>query len=208
MEKLQLNSSLRLAEEKLKDLRIGKQIPAVIYWHKFSPQSLKVGYSEFLKVFRIWGFTHIIELTIDWKKQDVLVHDLQKHPVTWDFQHIDFMALAAWEKIHVSIPLHIIWNAPALREGWLLDQVMHEIEIKCFPKDLIDSFEVDVSSLANIWDVLHLSDVKIDNKKFEILTSIESPIVSVLETRADKIEEANVAPAEVPASEQKAADKE
>ncbi|MDD2486803.1 MAG: 50S ribosomal protein L25 [Candidatus Gracilibacteria bacterium] len=204
MEKLHLNSSVRLVDENLKELRIGKQIPAVVYGHKFPSTSVKIGYSEFLKVFRVGGYTHIIELTIDGKKQDVLVHDLQKHPVTGDFQHVDFMALSAGEKIHVSIPLHIVGNAPVLREGGLLDQILHEAEVKCLPKDLVDGFDVDVSGLTALGEVMHLSDVKIDTKKFELITPIDSPIISVLETKGAKIEdEAPAEAAEVPASEQK-----
>ncbi|EKE26168.1 MAG: hypothetical protein ACD_4C00399G0001 [uncultured bacterium (gcode 4)] len=207
MEKLSLQSFSRNLDEKLSDIRSNKQIPAVVYGHKFASKSVKVGYSEFLKLFRVGGFTHIVELTIDGKKQDVLVHDLQKHPITWDFQHIDFMVLTAWEKIHVNIPVHLIGNAPAIKEWWMVDQILCEVEVKCLPKDLVDNFEIDISNMLNIWDVLHISDIKIDTKKFEIHLPVDMPVVSILEVRWAKTEETWAPEAkEVPASEQKDAD--
>jgi large subunit ribosomal protein L25 len=201
MEKLALKSLLRTWEEKMSVLRADRKIPAVVYGHKFKPVSISLDYSEFLKLFRIAGQTHIIKLSIDGKNQDVIVHALQYHPVTWDFQHIDFMAIDAKEKIHVNIPLKLIGNSPATREWGLVDQLVDEIELKCFPADLVDHFEFDISGLTEIGQVAHLSDLKLDLKKFEIHADMETPIVSILEQKWAKIEEEVVAPSAVPATQ-------
>lgn len=184
MEKLALNSAKRTWEEKLSELRASRKVPAVVYWHNFDSVSVSVDYSEFLKTYRTSWKTHIIKLSIDWKNQDVLVHEIQYHPVTWDFQHIDFMAISSKEKIHVSIPLKLIGNAPATREGWVVDQLVDEVEVKCLPSDLVDHFEFDISNMVELWQVAHFSEVAIDSKKFEVLhITPETPIVSILETR-------------------------
>jgi large subunit ribosomal protein L25 len=150
MEKLALNSVKRTGEEKLKDLRANKQIPAIVYGHNFKPVSIALDYSEFLKTFRIAGKTHILKLSIDGKNQEVIVHDMQYHPVTGDFQHVDFVTVNAKEKIHVSIPLKLIGNAPATRNGGMVDQLVDEIELKCLPGDLVDHFEFDISGLTEV----------------------------------------------------------
>ncbi|HBA45261.1 TPA: hypothetical protein DEG21_00260 [Patescibacteria group bacterium] len=31
-----------------------------------------------------------------------------------------------------------------------MSQSVHEVEVKCFPKDLIDSIEIDISGLTEI----------------------------------------------------------
>ena len=82
MEKLSLNSVVRTGEGRIKDLRASKKIPAVVYGHKFKPVSVALDYSEFLKTYRVAGQTHIIKLSIDGKNQDVIVHEVQYHPVT------------------------------------------------------------------------------------------------------------------------------
>ncbi|MCK9271980.1 50S ribosomal protein L25 [Candidatus Gracilibacteria bacterium] len=202
MEKLKLSSEVRDLSEKLSTIRGNKLIPGVVYGHKFPSKGIQVGYSDFLKTFRTGGHTHIVELTIDGKKHDVLIHEVQKHPVTGDFQHVDFMALAAGEKIHVKIPLVLVGSAPATREGGLVSQSVHEVEVKCFPKDLVDSIEIDISGLTEIGSSIHLVDVKIDSK-FEILTHLDLPVVTILETKAEKEEVIETSVADVETTEQK-----
>lgn len=200
MEKLALNSVVRSADEKVKDIRASKKIPAVVYGHKFAPKTVSLDYSEFLKTYRVAGNTHIIKLSIDGKNQDVLVHEVQFHPVTWDFQHIDFMAIDAKEKIHVNIPLKLIGNSPAVREGWIVDQLIDEVEVKCFPSDLVDHFEYDISALVEVWQVAHFSELNIDTKKYETHLTPEAPIVSILEPKVSAEEEV-IAPGEVPSAQ-------
>lgn len=205
MEKIVLNSTKRTGEWRLKDLRASKVIPAVVYGHKFTPVSISVDYSEFLKTFRIAGETHIIKLSIDGKNQDVLVYDIQYHPVSWDFQHIDFITVNAKEKLTVQIPLKLIGNSPAVRDGWIIDHLVDEIEVKCFPADLVDHFEFDISALVEVWDAAHLSDLNIDLKKYEVHLPLDTTIVSVLEPAANSAEEEApaVAPEDVPAANEK-----
>lgn len=203
MEKLALNCIKRTWEEKLKTMRESmKKIPAVVYWHNYAPVSVALDYSEFLKTFRIAGKTHIIKLSIEGKNQDVLVHEVQYHPVTWDFQHIDFIAISAKEKIHVNIPLKLVGNSPATKEGWLVDQLVDEIEVKCLPADLVDHFEFDISSLTEVWQVAHFSELNLDVKKYETHMEMETPIVSILEQKWQTVEEeSTVAPWDVPSSQ-------
>lgn len=186
MEKLSLNAEIRSSLEKLKDLRISKKLPAVVYWHKQEPISLKLDYSEFLKTFRKSGESHIINLNIAWKEIEVLVHSVQKAPVSWDFIHADFYAITKWEKVHTKIHLEFVWNSEAVKEWAILEEHIKEIEIKCMPKDLVDSFEVDLSSLKEIWDSIRVSDLLIDSSKYEVLTNSNDIIAAA--TKPAKIE--------------------
>ena len=178
MEKLTLTSELRDITTKPSDIRANKKIPAVAYGHTFESKPIMVDYSEFLKVFRKSGKTHLVELTIDGTKQNVLIHDLQKAPVSGDFLHIDFFVVSATEKIHVQIPLVFVGESQAQKEGGVIEQNMHSIEIKCLPKDLADSFEIDMTRLVQIGDSIHVRDLAID-KKFEVLSPLDGSVVSV-----------------------------
>lgn len=205
MEKIALNSTIRTGEWRLKDLRANKKIPAVVYGHKFTPVSVAIDYSEFLKTFRVAWETHIIKLSIDGKNQDVLVYDIQYHPVSWDFQHVDFITVNAKEKLTVRIPLKLIGNSPATRDGWIVDHLVDEVEVKCFPWDLVDHFEFDISTLLEVWSAAHLSDIAIDTTKFEIHLPLDTTIVSILEPATVVEDEIVVAPSDVPtAGEEKA----
>ncbi len=189
MEKLQLNSIIRNNEDRLKDLRSVHKIPAVVYGHNVSSTSICVAYSDFMKVFKTWWYTHIIQLTIDSKKVDVIINDIQFNPISWEYQHIDFFAINVKEKIRVNIPIVLVWVSGAVKEWWLLDHIKDEIEVECLPWDLIDKFEIDISKLEKVWDVAHLSDINIDKTKFEIDLPEDTPIVSILEFKAEEIKE-------------------
>lgn len=82
MEKLTLVATSRDTETKLSTIRGDKKVPAVVYGHNIASQAITLGASELLKVFRKSGKTHIVELTLDGKKQDILIHEVQRAPVS------------------------------------------------------------------------------------------------------------------------------
>ena len=210
MEKFTLIATSRDTETKLSTIRAEKKVPAVVYGHKVTAQAITVGASELLKVFRKSGKTHIVELTLDGKKQDVLIHEVQRAPVSGDFLHVDFFVVSATEKIHVQIPVHLTGTSPAQVQGGLVEQNMHAVEVKCLPKNLVDAFEADLSKLENLGDIIHVRDLDIDMKKFDILSDLDGAIVSIHLPKGTQEEEVvAVAAAEVPSvQEEKKAEKE
>lgn len=192
MEKLSLNTEIRSSLEKLKDLRISKKLPAVVYWHKQEPISLKLEYSEFLKTFRKSGESHIIELNVNWNNLEVLVHSVQKDPISWDFLHVDFYAITKWEKVHTKIHLEFTWSSDAVKEWALLEEHLKELEIKCLPKDLVDSFQVNVSSLKEMGDSIRVSDLDIDFSKYDVITNSNDIVVVASKPAKVEIKEETV----------------
>jgi large subunit ribosomal protein L25 len=190
MEKLNLNAQIRNTEEKLSEVRAAKMIPAVVYWKNQEPIAIKVAYSEFLKLFRVSWESHIINLSLNWKEIEVLVHDVQKEPVKWDYLHVDFFAITKWEKVHTHIHLNFTGNSKAVKEWAILEEHIKELEVKVLPKDLVDSFEVDLSRLENMGDSIRVSELNIDSKKFEILNNSEDVVVTA--SKPKKVEEVKV----------------
>ena len=171
MKNLNLNTQIRKKEEKLSEIRSSKMIPAVVYGKNQEAILLKMDYSEFLKTFRKSGESHIINLKIDKNEIEVLVHDIQNEPVHGDFLHIDFYAITRGEKVHTNIALSFVWESQAVKEWAILDEHIKEIEVKVLPSNLVDSIEIDLSLLKEMWDSLKISDLNIDTEKFDILTT-------------------------------------
>ena len=178
MEKLALNSAIRDLAAKPSDIRAKKLVPAVVYGHNVAPIHITVGNSDFLRLFRKAGMSHIIELSVDGKKHNVLAHEVQKHPVTGDFLHIDFFAVNAKEKIHVAIPVKLVGKSQAQNEGALIESNLHEIDVKALAADLVDEIEVSIEGLVKVGDVVHVSDVVGNYKKLEFLTPATDAIVA------------------------------
>lgn len=170
MEKLVLTATLRDITRKPSDIRNENRVPAVVYGHAVTAIHISVDASEFLKLARKAGTTHIIELDIEGKKHSVLIHQFQKHPVTGLYIHVDLFAVSATEKIHVQIPVHLVGKSQAAIEGAEIIQNLHMIEAKTLPANLIDAFEANLEILVKIGDVIHVSDLVAKYPKIEILT--------------------------------------
>lgn len=188
MEKIILNAEIRNAEEKLKEIKSEKKLAWVIYGKNREVTSLKLDYSEFLKTYRKAWENHIINLKIDKENVEVLVHDVQYHPISWDFIHVDFYAITRWQALITHIPLNFVWTSPAIKEWAILDEHLKEIEVKCLPKNLVDSFDVDLSVLVEMWDTIKVSELVIDKEKFEVLSNENDVVVSASKPAKIEIE--------------------
>lgn len=188
MEKIILTAEIRNADEKNRDLRLNKQIPAVVYGRNQEPISIKVDNSDFLRTFRKAGESNIINLKVGKKNIEVLVHDFQKEPVTGDFIHIDFYALTRGEVLTTNVTLNFVGESEAVKLGGILEELNKEIEIKCLPKDLVDHFDVDLSALKEFGDNIKVSDLNL-GEKFEILTPADEVLVLVAKSKVEKADE-------------------
>lgn len=129
-----------------------------------------------------------------WKKKiNVLIHNLQRAPVTWEFTHVDFYAITSWEKVLTKIHLEFVWESEAKRLWGLIEEHIKEIEVKCLSENLVDSFEVDLSLLKEFWDMIKVSDLAIDSEKYDVITHEDDLVVIASKPLVYKEEE--IAPA-------------
>ena len=177
MEKINLVAEVRSTTEKLSEVRAANNIPAVIYGHNAENMIIKMNNSDFLRTFRKSGESHIISLEVAGKKHDVLVHDIQREPISGDFLHIDFIFVVKGEPVHTNIPLNFIGTSAAVKEGAILDEHLKDLEVKCLPTDLVDAFDVDLSVLANMGDSVRVSDLNLGDK-YNVLTNADDVVVT------------------------------
>jgi large subunit ribosomal protein L25 len=128
---------------------------------------------------------------------EVMFHDRQIDPIRGRLIHADFRRLVSGEKIEVTVPLHLVGEPVGVREQQgVLEQIVREIEIRCDPRDIPESIDVDVSNLG-VHDVLHISDIPA-NEKIEVLATPETVIATVGFVK-EEVVEAPVAEEEAPA---------
>lgn len=180
-----------------RDTRLSGAVPAVVYGKDVPSTMVQVGTSDFTRLFREVGQNHVFTLQVEKKSYSVLVHELQKHPVTGKAQHIDFLVVDMKAEVHVQIPVKLVGTSPAVVEGGQLHQALEAVDVKCLPADIVDAFELDISTLDHAGKTLHVSDLKINTKKFHLLSHAEEAIVSVHAHKEHKLETESVSVADV-----------
>jgi large subunit ribosomal protein L25 len=206
MEKFSISAQIRSSTVKPDHVRANKMTPAVVYGHKIAPQSLQLSTGDLTKLVRVAGQTHMIDLDIEGKKTSVLVHDVQRHPVTGDLVHVDFFAVSQADKITVHIPVKFVGVSPAVRSGAQLEQPIHSLEVRLLPRDLINEIEVDISSMVRNNDAVHVSALVSKYSKIEFITPLEDAIVIAKQFDEKALEEVQASET-IAANEQKAENK-
>ena len=178
----------KIRTEVAKIARVDGVIPAVVYGKDTPSTMLTVGVSEFIKVYRESGKNHVITLNVGKKSYSVLVQEAQRHPVTGAFRHLDFLVVDMKAEVHVQIAINIVGTSPAIMEGGQMHQSLEMLDVKCLPSDIVDGFDLDISSLT-MGHSLHVSDLVVDTKKFHVLSHSEEAIVSIHAPKKAKTED-------------------
>ena len=161
MENLQLIAESREASNKgaARELRRNGRIPAVLYGEG-EPQAVSVDAKMWHSNFRHVSGNAIIELKLGKDTHNVLVKDTQEDVLKNQVKHIDFFAIHAGQKLHAMVPIHFEGSAPGVKEGGILVKKVEALDIVCLPKDMPESFTVDISSL-NVNESIHVRDINV-----------------------------------------------
>ena len=117
-------------------------------------------------------------LELDGKQYDVLLKEIDYDSMRNQVIELDFQALVKGEKVR-SVAEIVLHNKEKVTEG-VLEQLLTEISYKAVPEALIDKVDVDCSKLR-LGDTIKVSDLDIVNDKdIEIITHMDTPVVSVI----------------------------
>ncbi len=188
-----LSLSAKVRKDFGKKVRILRQrdiLPAVLYGSKIKKtQSLELDYKAFEKVYKTAGESSLISLEIEGedKKIPVLIHEIQKNPLTGKISHIDFYQPSLEEKTVVKIPIVLEGISPAVKEsGGTLVKYISEVEVKALPQNLPKEIKVNVENLNTFEDNILIKDLKLP-EGVEILRNSNDIVASVLPP--EKVEE-------------------
>lgn len=165
--------------KKVKHLRSAGRIPATVYGKSVKSVSITVSADEFISVYEKAGETGLIELVIDKEKRSVLVHSVQRHPVSHSALHVEFHQVDLKEKVHADIPLELTGESPAVSQhlGVLLT-VLGAIEVEALPTDLPEKIPVDITKLAEVNDELKVADLDVP-QAVKVLTDTGLTVVKI-----------------------------
>ena len=105
----------------------------------------------------------VLTLSVEGKKDSVLLRDFQMHPFRQQVLHIDFQRVDLKQKMHIKVPLHFLNEeaGPGVKlGGGKIMHVMNELDVTCLPKDLPAFIEVDLGKLE-LGQSVHVSDLNL-----------------------------------------------
>jgi len=170
-------------------LRAAGRVPAVLYGHGQETQALSVDAHDMFRVLHTSaGANVLVDLKVDKDEHLVLPREIQRNHIKGTIVHVDFLVVSRTETIQVNVEIVDVGEAPGVKQGGVVDHHLREVLVECFPQDVPEHLEADVSGL-DLNDVLHVSDL-VASEGVTILTNPEETVLAVivpavLKTEAD-----------------------
>ena len=169
-------------------LRQNGRVPAVLYGRDLESVHLSVDTGEADRLFHSISVDNtIVDLRVEGEKGGVqtLVRDVQIHPWKTTLLHIDFLRIQKGVAVDVDVPVRLMGVPEGVKmEGGILEQIIHDLPVRCIPSKIPASIEIDVSGLG-LNESLHIFDIQLD-EGVEVRIRPERTICSVA---VPKIEE-------------------
>ncbi|MGE5400488.1 MAG: 50S ribosomal protein L25 [Ignavibacteriales bacterium] len=166
-----------------KQLRREGLVPGVYYSKTEQPILIEVAEIA-LKPLIYTSEAHIVSLKVgDKDALTCVLKDVQFDPVTDRIVHIDLQGITTNEKLEIEVPILFVGNPVGIKQGGVLQQSLHKLDIECLPKDMPEHLVINVEKLK-LGDSIHVADLKFDN--VDILNAADTVVVAVVAPRAEK----------------------
>jgi len=136
----------------------------------------------------------LIALSTDDKNRMAMIKSMQIHPVTGQFQHVDFYEVDMNRKVRAIVAIVLKGKAKGVEFGGMLQQIRRQIEVLCLPSEIPEVIEIDVASL-DIGDAVHVKDIQMPPGA-ELPDDANFTVATVLGKKSTGPEEAGEKPAD------------
>jgi large subunit ribosomal protein L25 len=190
LEILELNATMRTAtgNSPSRALRREGNIPAVLYGPGSESVLLSISSLDLGHALKKASVSQIIfNLGIqsaETGSRTAMIRELQIHPMSRKFLHVDFYEISKDRKITVNVPVVVKGKAKGIEEGGMLQIIEREIEVLCLPFEVPESILIDITELG-IGDSIHVKDLKV-SENVEIPADNNYTILTILSTKSDE----------------------
>ena len=176
-------------------LRITGRTPGIVYGGTGEPLLIEIDHNALFHAIKKEAFhASILEMELTGKTQKVLLRDLQMHPFKQQILHIDFQRVEARTRMTVKVPLHFSGEeeSPAVKaEQCLVNHVVTELTVSCFPADIPEFIAIDLSNLKK-GSPLHVKDITLPKGVKFVAKGQENPVLVSVSAVAEEVDAAPV----------------
>lgn len=184
-----------------KRLRRDGRIPAVLYGDGQPTTLLSMDARAFMRVLGHRGRNQLLQLKIEDGEHaqtlSVMMREVQQDPLGERPLHVDFVAVNLDQEVHVRVPLHIIGEHKRIKDGSVIEQLIHELDITCLPSQIPERIEVDVSGLE-VGDTVYVRDLQVPEGIKKRSRPDESVATTVMPVKVADLADLTPEPTEVP----------
>lgn len=156
----------QVGSKKTSILRSQGIVPGVLYGSglgQSKPELIQVNALDLDKLLSGIEESSLVNVVLGKKTYPTLLKDIQKNPLKAEILSVDFFAPDLNEEVETPVALEFEGVSQSEKAGNTLLKIHQEIEVKAFPQDLPEHIVVDLSKLANIEDVIRVSDLDLPN---------------------------------------------
>ncbi len=195
MSEIVLNAEVRVETgKKSKRVRGEGKVPGVFYTRGEGNTLIQVP-KPGLDPLIYTSETHVIDLRLpDGTAKKCILRDVQFDPVTDRPVHFDLQGLRENERLTIEIPIVLTGGTPVgVRDGGMLQHVIHRLRVSCLPQNIPSRIEVDVAALA-INQSVHVKELLLTD--VTVLENPDNTVVAVVPPTLVKETTAAAAPEE------------
>jgi large subunit ribosomal protein L25 len=171
--------------------------PAHVFGHGVESLALQCDTAELQRVLTQAGTTTLIDVDIksEKKPRKVFIREVQRDALSGQLLHVDFYQVKLTEKMTADIPVILVGEAPAAKsKDNIIEQTLNQVQVTSLPEKIPHRIEVDITSLKEAGDAIHVSDLPLD-KDITINAEPDQLLVKVSQIKIAVEKEAEAAPA-------------
>lgn len=181
MKTIEIKGSFRneVGKKSTREIRKTGNVPCIIYGKENN-----INFITQESSFKNLVYTHeahLVNLDIEGKIFNAVLHDMQFHPVTDKILHADFVQVFDNKPVTMDVPVVITGDSVGVKAGGKLSIKKRTLKIKALAADLPDHLEVDVTDLK-----IHHS-VKVGDIAFEKIELLDPKIATIVTVSTSRV---------------------
>ena len=124
---------------------------------------------------------HTVVIELNGTSYNVIMQDIQFHPVSDKILHIDFFQLSDDKEIIMEVPVKVTGTSPGVLLGGVLRLNQRRLKVKALPKNLPDFVEASISELQ-MGNKLYVT--KLETNNFKLMHPDNTVVCQVRISRA------------------------
>ena len=174
--------------KKVKTLRRQGVAPVHLYGGGAESLSLQVETGVLRRVLPRAGYNIPITVEVEGQKGESIcfVRHVQRHPVTEELLHVDFLRVDIAQTIQAEVPIILEGEAPAEPNlGGTLLQPIATVLVESLPLDMPSAFHVDVTMLDDFEKAVRIGDIQVADN----VTILRDPAEMIARVSPPRVEE-------------------